>query len=290
MTGDAGGSAAHHHHAPPPDRARAHPGAGRAAGDHPRGLRARGDPPRRRHPDRELDLATLLEQDPVDLAKVETKTREVAQFRADLRIARLRAVEQGKAVLTAGAAARLQAMLSGGMHHGLRQPGCRRRGARPTPACGSRAPRTRTDDDLEGRRRRMRAHGRRDRPGRGPIGVSDHGRRGGPGACSIGGSGDPAEPRRPGRQGPPAPPTARCRAGAADRDAPAGGPGGVDLVIEAITENPVIKKERSRGSTASARRTPSWRRTPPRARSPSWPPRRSVRRRCSGSTSSIRRR
>ncbi len=49
----------------------------------------------------ELDLGTLLEQDPVDLAKAEAKTREVAQLRVDLRIARLRAVEQGKAVLTA---------------------------------------------------------------------------------------------------------------------------------------------------------------------------------------------
>ena len=66
----------------------------------------------------ELDLASLLEQDPVDLAKVETKVREVAQLRADLRIARLRAVEQGKAVLTPEQRARLQTMLSGGMQHG----------------------------------------------------------------------------------------------------------------------------------------------------------------------------
>ena len=66
----------------------------------------------------ELDLGTLLEQDPVDVAKAEAKTREVAQLRVDLRIARLRAVEQGKAVLTADQRARLQSMLSGGMHHG----------------------------------------------------------------------------------------------------------------------------------------------------------------------------
>ena len=63
----------------------------------------------------ELDLATLLEQDPVDLTKVEPKVREVAQLRADLRIARLRTVEQGKAVLTPEQRTRLQAMLSGGM-------------------------------------------------------------------------------------------------------------------------------------------------------------------------------
>jgi Spy/CpxP family protein refolding chaperone len=66
----------------------------------------------------ELDLAGLLGQDQVDLAKVETKVREVAQLRAELRIARLRALEQGKAVLTAEQRTRLQSMLSGGMHHG----------------------------------------------------------------------------------------------------------------------------------------------------------------------------
>ena len=65
----------------------------------------------------EVDLAALLEQDTVDLAKVETKIREVAQLRADIRIARLRAVEQGKAVLTSEQRTRLQAML-GGMQHG----------------------------------------------------------------------------------------------------------------------------------------------------------------------------
>jgi Spy/CpxP family protein refolding chaperone len=66
----------------------------------------------------EFDLTGLLAQDQVDLAKVETKVREVAQLRADLRIARLRAVEQGKAVLTAEQRTRLQSMLSGGMQHG----------------------------------------------------------------------------------------------------------------------------------------------------------------------------
>jgi Spy/CpxP family protein refolding chaperone len=67
----------------------------------------------------ELDLATLLEQDPVDFTKVEAKVREAAQLRADLRIARLRTIEQGKAVLTPEQRTRLQAMLSGGMmQHG----------------------------------------------------------------------------------------------------------------------------------------------------------------------------
>ncbi len=63
----------------------------------------------------------------MDLAKAEAKIREVAQLRADLRIARLRAIEQGKAVLTAEQRTRLQTMLSGGMHHGTPgQPAPRR--------------------------------------------------------------------------------------------------------------------------------------------------------------------
>src|SRR5262245_31123424 len=75
----------------------------------------------------ELDLATLLEQEPVDLTKVEAKVRDVAQLRADLRIARLRTVEQGKAVLSPEQRTRLQTMLSGGMQHGSRaMPGPRR--------------------------------------------------------------------------------------------------------------------------------------------------------------------
>ena len=66
----------------------------------------------------ELDLGTLLEQEPVDMTKVEAKVREVGQLRADLRIARLRAVEQSKAVLSPEQRTRLQTMLSGGMQHG----------------------------------------------------------------------------------------------------------------------------------------------------------------------------
>jgi hypothetical protein len=49
----------------------------------------------------ELDLATLLRgAGPVDLALAEAKVREIERLRADLRIARLRAIEQGKALLT----------------------------------------------------------------------------------------------------------------------------------------------------------------------------------------------
>jgi len=61
----------------------------------------------------ELDLAALLEQDPLDLGRVEAKVREVAQLRADLRIGRLRTIEQGKGVLTAEQRTRLQSLLGG---------------------------------------------------------------------------------------------------------------------------------------------------------------------------------
>ncbi len=68
----------------------------------------------------ELDLAVLLEQEPMDLAKVEPKVREVSQLRDDLRIARLRVIEQGKAVLTPEQRARLQTVLGGMPHHAPR--------------------------------------------------------------------------------------------------------------------------------------------------------------------------
>jgi Spy/CpxP family protein refolding chaperone len=49
----------------------------------------------------ELDIATLLDSEPVDMAKLEAKMREEEKLRADLRIARIRAIEQGKALLNA---------------------------------------------------------------------------------------------------------------------------------------------------------------------------------------------
>ena len=49
----------------------------------------------------ELDIAALLESEPVDMAKLEAKMREEEKLRTDLRIARIRAIEQGKALLNA---------------------------------------------------------------------------------------------------------------------------------------------------------------------------------------------
>jgi hypothetical protein len=71
----------------------------------------------------EMDLAALLETDSLDLARVEAKVRELAQVQADLRIARLRTIEQGRSLLTPEQRARLAALLG--------QPG-RRAAERPT--------------------------------------------------------------------------------------------------------------------------------------------------------------
>lgn len=48
----------------------------------------------------EMDVAGLLEAEPVDMAKVETKVREAERLRADLRVARIRTIEEGKTQLT----------------------------------------------------------------------------------------------------------------------------------------------------------------------------------------------
>jgi Spy/CpxP family protein refolding chaperone len=60
----------------------------------------------------QMDVATLLKSDPVDLGKVEAKIREIERTRADLRIARVRAIEQAKAQLTPDQRARLARVLA----------------------------------------------------------------------------------------------------------------------------------------------------------------------------------
>ena len=59
----------------------------------------------------EMDLAELLRADPVDINRVEGKIRESERLRADLRLGRVRAIERGKAQLTAEQRARLATML-----------------------------------------------------------------------------------------------------------------------------------------------------------------------------------
>jgi Spy/CpxP family protein refolding chaperone len=62
----------------------------------------------------ELDLQGLLAAEPLDMTKVEAKIREVAQLRADLRVARLKTIEQGRALLAPDQKTRLQELLGGG--------------------------------------------------------------------------------------------------------------------------------------------------------------------------------
>jgi Spy/CpxP family protein refolding chaperone len=59
----------------------------------------------------EMDVAALLRADPVDVAKVEAKIRESERLRADFRVGRVRAIERGKAQLTAEQRAKLTMML-----------------------------------------------------------------------------------------------------------------------------------------------------------------------------------
>ncbi|MBI2152763.1 MAG: periplasmic heavy metal sensor [Candidatus Rokubacteria bacterium] len=77
----------------------------------------------------EMDLAALLEKDPVDLGQVDAKLREVERLRVDLRLARIRAIEQGKAQLTPEQRAKLRTVLAE-PEHGWPRP---RRGAALTP-------------------------------------------------------------------------------------------------------------------------------------------------------------
>jgi Heavy-metal resistance len=73
----------------------------------------------------EMDLATLLEQEPLDMGKVEAKIQEVSKLRADLQIGRLRTLEQGRAVLTPEQRTKLKALLataSGGSPRAAERP------------------------------------------------------------------------------------------------------------------------------------------------------------------------
>jgi len=56
----------------------------------------------------ELDIAALLENDPVDLVKLEAKMREGEKLRTDFRLARIRAIEQARGLLNAEQKKKLQ--------------------------------------------------------------------------------------------------------------------------------------------------------------------------------------
>jgi len=60
----------------------------------------------------EMDLAASLKGETVDLARVEAKVREIERVRADLRFARIRAIEEGRAQLTPEQRERLRSLLA----------------------------------------------------------------------------------------------------------------------------------------------------------------------------------
>jgi hypothetical protein len=60
----------------------------------------------------EMELAELLRKDPVDLTQVEAKVRESERLRAQLRVARIRVIERGKAQLDADQKNRLQELVA----------------------------------------------------------------------------------------------------------------------------------------------------------------------------------
>jgi len=60
----------------------------------------------------ETELGTLLDADVVDLGQVEEKLRAIGQLGTELRLARIRAIEQGKGLLTEDQRAKLRALLA----------------------------------------------------------------------------------------------------------------------------------------------------------------------------------
>jgi Spy/CpxP family protein refolding chaperone len=80
----------------------------------------------------ELDLRTMMMPDaadpnkPRDLAKIETKVREIEKLRADGRVARIRTMEQSRQVLTPEQRDKLRALLTQRwQHRGPQMPGMR---------------------------------------------------------------------------------------------------------------------------------------------------------------------
>ena len=59
----------------------------------------------------EMDVASFLRTDPVDIGRVEAKIREAERLRADFRVGRVRAIERAKAQLTPEQRAKLNTML-----------------------------------------------------------------------------------------------------------------------------------------------------------------------------------
>jgi Spy/CpxP family protein refolding chaperone len=59
----------------------------------------------------EMDVASFLRTDPVDIGRVEARIREAERLKADFRVGRVRAIERAKAQLTPEQRAKLNTML-----------------------------------------------------------------------------------------------------------------------------------------------------------------------------------
>ena len=59
----------------------------------------------------EMDVASFLRTEPVDIGRVEAKIREAERLKADFRVGRVRAIERAKAQLTPEQRAKLNTML-----------------------------------------------------------------------------------------------------------------------------------------------------------------------------------
>ena len=79
----------------------------------------------------QIELNSLLEQEQWDLAQIEPKVKQVASLQADLRVARLKVLAAGRAVLTPQQLEKLKQVghqmrsmgRPGGMGHGMMGPG-----------------------------------------------------------------------------------------------------------------------------------------------------------------------
>jgi Spy/CpxP family protein refolding chaperone len=67
----------------------------------------------------EIELATFLDRESVDLGQVEAKVREIERIGADLRLARIRTLEQGKAQLSAEQREKLRNLMDGSRYPSL---------------------------------------------------------------------------------------------------------------------------------------------------------------------------
>jgi Spy/CpxP family protein refolding chaperone len=67
----------------------------------------------------EVELQSFLKANAVDLEQVKVKLQEIEQVKTELRLARIRVIEQGKALLSSEQHEKLQALLDGSRYSRL---------------------------------------------------------------------------------------------------------------------------------------------------------------------------